>query len=523
MNRIIVLIKSDDYKVFKSSINEEELKTIDVYTFSVEAMERAIDLGCSKINLMHSNSFIQDAPRIAHIESDRIARTFDNESAKLRNIYYNDDNHYHGWDYLNIYYLNHTIIRSNLLAQELVKNLPDSKELMIVWNENVQDYYFDSVITRSIIAKNLQKKFSKITGFKSSSNNPYRINAYDKKILIPDGTYDTLVHLPTAFYSAQEHFERLKNKNYLDVQSPYFDIKFSNNRATLTAEYNFTDEKYDSYKIAFVEIYKNFFLKHEIPKSFEQIVRQLQRSIFQMECYEELRNSQTLNSVSKIELTDHDAGLQGPIFSFSQYRNIELNYWPHSSVTIMPILSGNKGKITRNNVLNGTSSYPVIGFEGCVNNLLLDRKVNHKKNLRKVTIFHNEIDDPSGLQLIDTKQFLIDYKKLIELLEARKIEIRSREKPSHSYKTYIPKIVPNQTGKIQEFIDWPDLCISIGTPTSAILDFWRRGTQCLHLTYYSLTEPDLETLPNDVMVIKLFEDNAFNKILEFIESNFINH
>ncbi len=118
-------------------------------------------------------------------------------------------------------------------------------------------------------------------------------------------------------------------------------------------------------------------------------------------------------------------------------------------------------------------------------------------------IFHNEMDDIAGLPLVNPDKLSFDYASLIYYLQSLGLIVKSRQKPSHSYTYQIPKIIEEAEGPLIDFLNWPDFCISIGTPTTALINFWEKGLPCIHLTYYELTETAKGTLPDDVMVINL--------------------
>jgi hypothetical protein len=84
-----------------------------------------------------------------------------------------------------------------------------------------------------------------------------------------------------------------------------------------------------------------------------------------------------------------------------------------------------------------------------------------------------------------------------------------------------PKIIEEAEGPLIDFLNWPDFCISIGTPTTALINFWEKGLPCIHLTYYELTETAKGTLPDDVMVINLTDHNWFEIFKKYMVNNII--
>ncbi len=516
--KIILILRVIDVYVILRKINVELINEYKIFTVNVEAYDKLLLSGVKNVYLIPINYEVSTNVHEAHINADREARYWEFESASCKANISGDKNIYYGWDYLNLYYIRYTWYRYIKLSKLLYEFLPSAEELVILWRKNAQDYYFDSVILRSIIIDKLKNKYTNIIGVNYFDENPYKEDAYKRKLIIPEGKYTKLVHLPTAFYDYKKHVDENKGQNVLDIESPYFDLKISNNRANLSLDIKEEFEKYIELNNKYQDIFFNYLHTTEVSnKIIElQVNRLIKRSIFQLENYQILLSSNQLKKIKSIELSDHEAGLQGPIVSFANAYKIPVNYWPHSSLTVIPTPLVANSITTKNFYFRKTSSFVNLntGLNNQENQIKIKEKNLNERNYLKsnVLILHNEIDDVSGISLIDFNIFNKRYSELIELLISRNYDVRTRQKPSHSYVNLGLSPVQSLDGPLSEIIDWPNLCISIGATTTALVHFWSKGAQCIHLSFHTLIDQDLENLPDNVLRLN-FYDTELNSIL----------
>jgi hypothetical protein len=521
MNKIILLIRPNDLQVLNESISYQEIASIPIYSFNIEAAEIALKSNLKNVKVITSKSSFDVHPNIAHTIADRLAREFDYESAATKKIYFNLDNNYNGWEYLNFYYFKYTQVRYKLIINELINFLPEAEEVIIVWNDKPQDYYFDSKILRSIVVVELNKKYKNITGYKSRSDYLFKDSAFHNSFIMPDGQFDRIVNLPATFYDYSKNLNRIKNERVLDLQSPYFDMKYSQKRGVLGKLIEFDDVKYSNYKKHYLKLINSALDVLDDNTRLVQSNRFYERSIFQLENFISLSALKCIDKIKAIDMTDIDLGLQGPIFSLAEKYSIEVNYWPHSKTTGSVLPVSEKIKVNKYYSLHNTmemESFGKIGF-GNFNHIEKIEKIEKIKFINKknnVLIIHNEMDDVAGFPLVNIENFTTDYTNLIIYLKTLGCEIRSRQKPSHSYECQIPKIIEEMPGPLDSFIDWPNLCISIGTPTTAMINFWEKNIFCIHLTYYKLTEIDKSTLPENVKIIDLMDPLWLENFKEYL-------
>ena len=521
MNKIILLVRPFDLHVLNENIGFAELKKTPIYSFNAEAAQYALQNGLSQVKLIENFKSIGEYPINTHILADRAARAFDFESGTLKKIYFNLDYNYNGWEYLNFYYFIYTKIRSEIIYENLVELLPKAQEVIIAYTENEQDYYYDSKLMRENLTRILLKKYKNITGYKSNKFDYFKLEAFDNCFIVPEGNYKKIVNLPATFYDSSNHQARLKDTNYLDFESPYFDIPYGNCRALLNEPIDFDDGKYSLYKHNYFKLIGNAIGFAEVETIRQQSIRLYKRSIFQLENLIKISSIPKIEEFNSIDVTDIDVGLQGPLFSIAEKYSIELNYWPHSKVTTSVLPVSEKLVVKKHKFMNEDyhlKQFGKIGYGEFKNIGKILRSNLIKEKYNRVLIIHNEIDDIAGIPLVWVDRFLFDYKKIIEFLKNSGLDVRSRQKPSHSYKSLIPNLVAELEGPVDSILDWPDICISIGVPTTALINFWEKNAKCIHLTYYKLTEIDKGTLPDDVDVIDMLDTYWYEKMEKFFEN-----
>lgn len=517
MKNQILLLRPHDYKIINNSIGIIDWSNTIVSSFNIEAIQIALDSGAENIKLLESAEIATTNTSQCHINADREARLFDISSAALKSNHLKLDINFQGWEYLNYYFMKYTYYRYEALAQFLLKDLPDCDNLMMVWNNNPQDYYFDSKLLRSVVVNKLNSRFNKIIGFSSKISSVFREDAFNYSLSIPDGNFKKLTHLPTTFYSASKLKSQLVLDEAIDIQSPYFDIPYSSNRATLSG--NVDSSVHSDYSRKYIELFKSLDENYNIYIDSNQEIRILKRAIFQLNSFLELTKAKSLSKLQELHLADHDCGLQGPLNSFAALKQISVTYWPHSTLTNLPVPSNNLSTTNIKSALKKESGYISLGHKQY--NVSHIEKNNNKITLirKNILFLHNELDDVAGAPLVILSQFRDYYEQLIKYLLKSDFNIKSRQKPSHKYKDLIPDIVESADGDMSLLIEWADICISIGVPTTAMINFWKKGCLCIHLHHHSLTELDEYTLPQGVKIINISYSDIINEIENFIKAN----
>jgi hypothetical protein len=431
-----------------------------------------------------------------------------------------------GWDYLNIYFLAYTLIRWSELAPKFSGYIPnDPNGILFPWIDNPQDFYFDSKLQRQILANSLITQNKNIKAFRVSPKTPFKPNAYFYEINCDTLTNESaLCHFPTSFYDAAYHAKRIKEKygeKIIDIQSPYFDVPILDKRIRIgpsridvsrIISANFERKIKDINKKLFIEIgigaCNNFELQHQ---------HLFKRFAFQYDSYKKLEKK--FSNLESLEICCHDTGLSGPLISLSEKFNIKTIVWPHSTFINNPLRSHD------NLVLTSCSRVPSpflsLGLSThqslSINKEFKSNSYEKIKHPRALMILMNELDDVAGIPLVDFFLYKSFLKELINHFLSKQYKIFLRQKPSHSYASLFSEFKNYESsGQLSDYLDRVGVCVSLGTPTTALSKFLLVGKDCLHVQFESMTDVEKYTIPEapciitrDISLFKKFLSNTF--------------
>lgn len=494
-----ILFKPSDLACYKAAF-PKDYSNFNFVTFGVESLEVALEAKLKNISLIES--YASRSVLAIHNQSDRISRAYDAEMALVRSSDLEIFNSI-GWDYLNLYYLAYTSLRlSEIFHNILEKSISWGDEILIPWIDNPQDYYFDSVIQRQLIADFLLSKNKKIRAFKIPYTRPYKANAYLYGLDCMSETIpEVICHFPTSFYDVNYHRDRLIKQygdRLMDVESPYFDVKISSNRSSINEDNLLISSDFISESTSF----KLSRINHDMLNSIGiinpnliklQNQRLVSRFIFQIDSYNKF--SKLFEKIKKLEVSCHDAGLSGPLISLAEKNNVETLVWPHSSFINNPIKS--YSNLTFSHCTREPDSFLTLSSKLPNCNIVL--KSFHGKIFRKpssVIILLNELDDTAGLPLVNFRIYRECLSELISFFKAKDVNIYLRHKPSHSYNQLLSDFQQYAApGNLSNYIKLVDCCVSIGTPTTAMSKFYLSDIDCLHIQFEDLTDIERFTFP----------------------------
>ena len=101
---------------------------------------------------------------------------------------------------------------------------------------------------------------------------------------------------------------------------------------------------------------------------------------------------------------------------------------------------------------------------------------------------------------------------MIKYFEKSGVDLRIRQKPSHSYDNLELQYGIPMIGPIEQFLDWPDICVGIGATSTALIKFWSKGADCYHISVHNYTDWDRENLPKEITRLNFYKDQIFDGI-----------
>ena len=506
------------------TLTGSDFEKVSICCSGIEICEQLLALGAKNVSF-HEIQWetlrgLSQLPETSNL----IARSFDARHAELRSKYLGIEVENLGWDYLNIYFIAESVLSVRCAFLPFIDKLPVDGSPIFLNTTNSQDFYFDSSLIRGVVKKAISIRFKDFLEVNIPPWEIFQKDANSFTLEIPKGSYRVLSHLPTVFYSAAMHKERLGREaadQLLDLQSPYFDIPMSRHRVRLGpgqmaevprgfAEY------WRDYEMLLSDFYSTLDLSEEA-RSSGMFERHRGWAISQYCAYKSMEAAEAFKQIERVEISCHDTGLAGPLISWANKREIPVHMWPHSEVinVVTPVLR--KGQ--KHSYVEGETLPLELGV-GKSN--WVDQKKRHLTTRvcgKTVLILMNQLDKSwyvPNCQVLGLREALQAF---IQRLSAEGWEVKLRQKPSHAYHVLLSfEGAQCASGPLENLFGWPAFCISVGSPTTAMIGFWKNGSHCLHLQEATLSLMERFIVPaGDVDVFhsdrfsSLFE-RAFNQI-----------
>lgn len=499
----LLLLREEDVELANKLIPHNEQHKYRAYYFSLKIEQALSDSNFERLGML-SDTVARHWRDDSQL-SDQIARTYDSEIAILRESAF-DVPHGLGWHYLNFGFITNCLLRIKRASDQLRRVVPLRGDILVPWCMSPPDYYFDSELLRSISVDALRGADNRLIKLKfdhSRSNNPA---AYHNIPTFPTTAVKHIVHLPTASYDYRSHASRLESKaaNSVDIQSPYFDVPILRERACLTERArNIITREYAAAIARLTErVLEGIVDKLSLPAL---INRTLERENFQINTLLALRSAASLNGANTLDITDHDAALQGPLMTFAAERNLEVNVWPHSTVCVQPFPSSSQ--TTKNHCVTDENRYTRLGTTNAnIQKLSFPQARRIFPRNRNILLLHNELEDISGITKIDIPGFLVRYRDFKRKLHDSGLVYRIRHKPKHSYVDALgDNGEPLAQGHLSDWFTWAGVCISFGELSTALIKLAQADCYCVHVSFGAISAVEMSSMPPNT---QLFEENS---------------
>jgi hypothetical protein len=516
MKKLLIALTVEDVKIF-SLYFKEDITNYTICSANIEAIELSISLGVKDLIILEPSQSEVNNIYNSDMLADQMARAIDAELGYLRSKELGLDFLALGWDYLNFYFQIYSLNRSKYLGDLILSKINDDYEVIMLMNNNPCEYYFDSMEFRLVIFNSLREKLPEVKALNVNRMGPYKANSYDHSVERLKIRADTLIHLPTCFYSNQVDRLRVKSKgdNAIDLMSPYFDVQVASNRLKLIVP---VDEKYQKKADSIIkpELIKDLYkyVISDFNSINENINRLKKRAALQLDIFYYLQEGYVLD-LNKIELSDHDAGLQGPILTYAKNNAVQVEIYPHSTINFQPIFASNN--INRLGSIYGNTYFSSIGTGQFKNNPLKNAEMYDIKenNFKRILLVMNQIEDVAGIALFSITNLFAGLEFFDKWAKKNNILVYFKQKPSHKYSslekfnfTYV-----NDIG-----LDEIDACVAIGSPTSYLDRFTSKKKLCFNLSSHKLIRPEKSMLHDSTVIIEeqSFEF-GFKRIIKYFE------
>ena len=505
---IPVALRPSDIQIFANYLGDSFQHT-NFFTPSLESYGALRSLGHSRTTFLEGLEGANQNTMSLESQAAEVSKVLDRTFSDIRVSLKIADRDTYGWDYLNFFFIISGYVKSSLLGRHLSRTLPKNFNYLILMPQNGADFHNDCSCFRSEVIKELNGfsikewpmntvESQRNTGIYDCS---YRFDEVPKYV-------DSISSVPTCFGMRMAGCENpLMDDNNIDLQSPYFDVPYSRRRILLSKEscckldllcYGNLIEK------AVREITSNSFINF----SQNTLARLRERAIFQANLYNSLKSSLNLRCISKLLVSNHDGGIQGPLLSWGLSRGLEVSMIPHSHVDNIPRRYHGivfKSVLPRAKALTHYFDYSP-GAAAIERFLRKDldlrstlRPLNKTRTI-KILLVHNSLDD----YVYSPSVRFSDYSNALNILENidRVFHVAHRWKPT-SRAHYLFRGSGLVFESLLESLKWADIVVGVGQPTSVLFDGVQLQKPTVLLSNHDLGPVSLSLVPEETTVISL--------------------
>jgi hypothetical protein len=423
-----------------------------------------------------------------------------------------------GWEYLNFFYVVNAIKGADFVAQALSEFSQHNIPLHYFTFGGRFDYYFDNNWWRDLALSRVGPSCKVAINLDSLSNSRYPDLSSLRPMLPSEETVKRIVHCPTVFYARER--SRIASivgeqiNEWYDMQSPFWDVQILEKRIPLadTKRANHADTKVSDYLTEYREILEKYFSEYLEPGQDNPIDRFIERAEFQIESFFILDHHQATQQLESVITPDLECGIVGPLWTLAKKRGAEIYVVPHSGVRVNAIpsfldgdareISGNPATdqalflgpqrlLPRQMSVNSGARLPVEALSVSIAPL--------GKDFSRCAFIFNAFDDSCDVRYCDPESLVKLANTVLGVLAKFDIDVVVRPKPHLIAQRYLPISGEIHAGSLDELINRCDLAISIGEPTTALLDFHAQSITCFHVhTHRNTYDTDI-MLPPDII------------------------
>jgi len=325
----------------------------------------------------------------------------------------------------------------------------------------------------------------------------------DLAALHPDARPEVLVHLPTCFYDHQ-HFERAlidSGRSLLKLPSQHYDVELpqvpglplvplSSLQAALP------DDRRGQIDAVVDAVRSHLLLAWQTRITTPQFLGQ-QVSALAENCRQRLVLSAHLEMhlgsrpPHTLLMSNHDAGLHGPLLSFARRHRCRVLMVPHSKIFNAPVPAAPLDLRALTHPVQGMPVHDRHGRAVATHALAFPEQIQwssgNVRPLRSLGVLLPGLSY-NGLCGGSLPRFVQGLRELRDFCQAHGIRCRIRSKPSEPMISLLcrelglaeAELLQDMGGSLDEFGSRCDLCLTFDVATSAAIELMRRGVPTLH-------------------------------------------
>jgi hypothetical protein len=492
-HRTLLLLQGSDIQ--HCAENRTKYSTFKKIIIDAGILEQAVlaELDVEFVNLDVGPNFIARASTEAGIRALQLDMTLTDareliwESGPLQ-----------GWDYSIFKSFYVRLLIAKQLGEIFERTFPDA-EVFLLRPSNPQFMYFDSfMVTEAFIGRS--RKFRVIEEYESSDKwvNTINLGAIEFSKLsnaFRNHAPDAVIHIPTVFSNLDTYKKEILSSfsRIIEIPSLLWDVELTTQRVPLVQINQSQDHSASERLSAYQQLAAERFKVHldEIvysPWAIEQQASFLaQRAYLQALTFEGLLECIEGHQPHFV-LTDHDTGINGPIFSVAAKLGCKITVLPHSSTPVMPLPHGIRVTgIERDGFLTPAKTVYGQRVQTAPIRFAPRRPMPARDSIACVTLLLNAMVH-RGLTHIDLAGLIALHRALRDLCDSFGIELKVRIKPNAPGLVMVAAslgidahdLQVTASSSLPELSLKTDLCIAFGEMTTGVIDFLEGGSLVIH-------------------------------------------
>ncbi len=339
---------------------------------------------------------------------------------------------------------------------------------------------------------------------------------------------ELLVHLPTCFYD-HAYFEGevlASGQRALNLPSPFYDVKLPALPATPMESLLALGQRIpassldcvDAVLASLRQILQEALAPLMPSAGFLSLQLQALLEAYRRQLYffEALEQAFAARPAHQLLISNHDAGLHGPLLSHAQRHRMKVLLVPHAKFFNAPAPELPNG-LCLAHPLQGTAVAGLSGKPVASASLAFPERLTLPETLpqplKTVGVLLAGVSYNS-MCAADMDAYLDGLKRLQDWCSARGIDCRLRCKPTDGFASQIAEhlgievqqILRQFDGSLADFGAACDLCLGYDVPTSGAIELLRQGTPMLHAQLRPLLPEELSLLNGRIVPLRMLDE-----------------
>lgn len=470
-----------------------------VVTPSLSVLNAGIANGFEKIEFLHPDRETLETGPKHYYEADRLARILDSDYGYLVSRELNLDFIARGWVYQNLLSVIYNGLRSKYLSCFIARKYCNENILFHSPTSNPY-FYFDSWFNKEIFASDITAKNQVVVRSKGLIKEFEPGFEYD----FGEMDIDHIAHLPTIYYEKKLIHDLFESKcNIALLNSQHWDIPYKHPsvrsfdckiKSDILVKHVENRQGIDTFVSKLCDYFN---LNNQTKEKLVVFYSALLKS--QLDLARQIIIKNDMRTIKSISVADHDTSITGLLLTLSEHLRIPAEIYAHSLVPTGQ-LADSRYTRRKNQLRKLNCDTSLSGIVKSEPNTKDFSAFEHGSN-KNVILLLNEFEDTAGIVTEDYQSLFNNLTPFINRLKNSGFNVLLRPKPHHPYSTILKFQDAKADGPLSEWLSWAGVAISLGIPTTALLQFDMHGARTYHAQTTTPTTRGEEFLSKDTLVL----------------------